>query len=1402
MSEHRPTVVASAVASAVADTSAGERTGRGNALVCVPQRPAIVVICADPFEPLIDPDRARYVGPDETLADLAPNAPGAWLCFVDDRAILREWWHCAPPPGSVVQFRAVPQGGGGGSNPLRAVLQLAAMLAIAYFTGPAGLAWGDGVAAQLGRIGLTLVANALIANLVPVNSPARGGSPQYSASVQGNVARLGQPIPEIFGYDNGYPDIAAQPYSFYGRIVSAAPAPSPAPAPAPAPAVQAVRRVSGSSITNPMQAIRQSDGGDLYGHAPVAYSAFTGGTEKVIRRQNGPLGNAQSVTLGDTVYAFVLAGTNVYVASGYSYLYAGGGAVRRIGMGAFGTVAATYNAPLALDPQGLAWDGTQLWCSLRETGALVALHATTLAVLSTHALAPGCTAMAHSAGALFICDVASNQLVRWNIATTSQAWRVSCVAGPVDVMVNGAFVYVFGGTTVGVYDAATGAQLAVRATGFGSTDRGQGRFLFLHQGRVMHSEAGARVVFWAGATPQSLAVPAADVSELIGLAGGSVGAQFYVSVTQSATSTTRQLGYELYDVPAPGGGTVAPSVTTTTEEDNQQYLHCLLCVGVGSYRICRVSVGDTVIDNFSDVQIVRIGPNQSALDGPGTGVERISDQTLVDPRWVTSADVSGVEMRPGNYAGPYVACPRGSRVDILGIDLIQPGGMTREVRMRWRFEAQLIDDDEVALGPWVVLGSFTTTQRSNVPRRWGEDFPVAAGRYQVRVIRTDEIGRDLADIDTLSWLALRGHVVDNDMDVPGCTFLAIRIRASGQLSGGLRFRAMVRRLLPVWEGGTWSEVQSTRSPSWPFAYVLRSRGESDESIDLPHIAALAELWQSRFDSFDFRFDTQTSMWEALQTIARAGRAVPLIRNGRYTMVRDGPETAPVAYFGMRNTVRGSVRIKPKLATSQQMRALDVEYWDARRWTWVTVTAQEHEGQVYGYVGDGNRPAGVPAPDDNRRGRIKVLGIVGRNAALRYATYTLADPLYRDLDIELDSELDGQFPAPLSLTLFQHDLGDFGQSADVVAWDDGTLTLQATEPLRWAEGAGHAVRLVLPNGRLTAAIACTRGATDHEAALASAPLDLAGEPFTPITDAADRERTRLVFGTLGGVGALCKVRTIAPRDGGRHALRLVNEDDRVHSVDAAFIQPDELPPCVVAEIDEHNVYWLLNFDGTAGSAAAPDTSWWEHAAIVDNMVQADTAARFGGTGFSAAAPGTFSLSTTGAINVAWNPTTEGHTMEGFIRIASLPNASQFTLGEIRLSPGMGIRLWVNDDASPNFNNLVLTVFGAQASGPSFDGDAAIGAERYCLPLETYFHWAVDWNPVAATATAYINGSPVLVRAVDVGAVPGAGDIDQAVAASWNAPSAGFLALDGVRFTRRLRRYTGAFIPPTSAPTADV
>ncbi len=207
---------------------------------------AAVTLVRNPFYP----ERDREVCP-----ILRPVTVRGWLsgqgindfdrptiCLFNGQAVLRADWETTfINDNDVVAFVTLPQGGGGGGgggkNPLRTVLSIAVMVASFALGGPLGAAMGisanagaalgigAGVLQQaIGGAIISLAGMALMNAVVPAPKPSvpslnfgsvgapPAPSPTYSLSAQGNEARLGQPIPVLYGRHLIYPDLATQPY--------------------------------------------------------------------------------------------------------------------------------------------------------------------------------------------------------------------------------------------------------------------------------------------------------------------------------------------------------------------------------------------------------------------------------------------------------------------------------------------------------------------------------------------------------------------------------------------------------------------------------------------------------------------------------------------------------------------------------------------------------------------------------------------------------------------------------------------------------------------------------------------------------------------------------------------------------------------------------------------------------------------------------------------------------------------------------------------------------------------------------------------------------------------------------------------------------------------------------------
>lgn len=184
---------------------------------------AALVIRTSPL-PGVEPIRRR-VPAGVLIGELVPRQACPWVCIVDGLPLRRDYWmQRRTAAGELVELHAVLQGGRGSAT----VLQIVASIAIAVYAPALAASWG--VTSKLGialiGAGLNIGASVLINALVPIETPNLGGSQSqsstYNIALSGNQARLGQPIPVIYGRMQVYPDFAGQPYVEYDYSVNAA----------------------------------------------------------------------------------------------------------------------------------------------------------------------------------------------------------------------------------------------------------------------------------------------------------------------------------------------------------------------------------------------------------------------------------------------------------------------------------------------------------------------------------------------------------------------------------------------------------------------------------------------------------------------------------------------------------------------------------------------------------------------------------------------------------------------------------------------------------------------------------------------------------------------------------------------------------------------------------------------------------------------------------------------------------------------------------------------------------------------------------------------------------------------------------------------------------------------------
>lgn len=559
-------------------------------------------------------------------------------------------------------------------------------------------------------------------------------------------------------------------------------------------------------------------------------------------------------------------------------------------------------------------------------------------------------------------------------------------------------------------------------------------------------------------------------------------------------------------------------------QGNEQFLHQLHCIGQGEYDIEQIRIEDTPMASFEEVTYQIVPPG--------------SPVTLFNPDVVTAPEVAGQELLAGTWTGGFAINPADSEVTHIGIDILLPRGLyyandaggLDSRSASWKVEARAIDAEGDPLEDWFTLGNESLTAATTTPQRRTYLYPVAAGRYEVRATRLDGKDTNSRAGHEVRRGEARGYLAGGVTFPDNVTLLAIRMRATDNLSqrSSRLINCIVTRKLPVWSADSgWSMHVPTRSIAWAFADILRaSYGAKlpDARIDLAALAQLDQVWAGRGDQFDGVFDQQVTVWEALTRVARCGRAVPFLQGGIVRLVRDEARLLPVALFSPRNIVKNSLKIQYVMPGEETADAVTVEFFSSRTWKPDEVTVS------------------LPGSSSTNPAKLRLFGCTTEAHAVREGLYLAAANRYRRRIITLRTELEGLIPTYGDLIAIAHDMPSWGAGGEIVAWDADTKTAKLSEPIAFVDGQEHVMALRRRDGGVSGPHAVMPGSDAQQ-------VVFAGLPDIPIETGLSAERTHFAFGVAEQWSLLARVIAVRPR-GEQVEITCVAEHPAVHNADSS------------------------------------------------------------------------------------------------------------------------------------------------------------------------------------------------------------------------------------------------------------
>ena len=326
---------------------------------------------------------------------------------------------------------------------------------------------------------------------------------------------------------------------------------------------------------------------------------------------------------------------------------------------------------------------------------------------------------------------------------------------------------------------------------------------------------------------------------------------------------------------------------------SNQYLRLLVVWGIGQYAISDVRIGDTPIRSFQEVETETKSGGAGEPDFtlfPRTVVEESLQITLARGVWHYRTGAPGSTEVSVDFTLPN------------GLRTFENDGGTRAARIRALAQYRLASG-----GPWRDMGSQLNllVDSGDTLRFTRRASGLAPDQYEVGVILIEGATAATNTVDDVLWTAFRSFQNEDPIDASGVAASAIRIRASDQLNGVVdTVNGVVSSILPDWDGAAWV-ARETSNPASLFRAVLQGAGNPDpvpdSRIDLPSLQDWHGFCAGHGLTFNAVVDFETSVEELLNDIAAAGRAVKVAPDGRYGVVIDRPQSAPIQHLTPRNS---------------------------------------------------------------------------------------------------------------------------------------------------------------------------------------------------------------------------------------------------------------------------------------------------------------------------------------------------------------------------------------------------------------------------------------------------------------------------------------------------------------------
>ena len=283
---------------------------------------------------------------------------------------------------------------------------------------------------------------------------------------------------------------------------------------------------------------------------------------------------------------------------------------------------------------------------------------------------------------------------------------------------------------------------------------------------------------------------------------------------------------------------------------------------------------------------------------------------------------------------------------------------------------------------------------------------------------------------------------------------------------------------------------------------------------------LHAVWESRGDTFNMSYDSETTAQQAFQDVFGAGFSELTLSRGQVTPVRDEPRTVFEQMYTPQNMV-GYLRRSPRIAANpDEFDGLDVTYTDESTWTEATIECR------------------LPGDEGVKVEKISAPGVTSALKAYQLGMRRRRTQRYRINSFEWATEADALVSRYLSYCAVADDVSGYPQSSLMVRFA-APATIEVSEPLDWSGDGPFGALVRRPDGSVSGAYRVQR--VDDRTFTLDVPLD-----FVPDTSWQNAEDPpHVLFGKLDRLSYPVLITSIEPNGFSSAKVQAVGYDARVY-----------------------------------------------------------------------------------------------------------------------------------------------------------------------------------------------------------------------------------------------------------------